>query len=81
MQLFAPQRAGGLFRRADGRTAEFTVDRTAVYPKDRIPTIEVYRDLGHAGLRLITCGGDYSKKDGCYTENVVVHAALIGSHA
>ncbi|MFI6893598.1 class F sortase [Streptomyces sp. NPDC050256] len=68
-------------RRADGRTAEFTVDRTARYPKDRFPTVEVYRNLDHAGLRLITCGGDYSKKDSRYADNVVVYAALTGSHA
>ncbi|MEU8697596.1 class F sortase [Streptomyces sp. NPDC048680] len=67
-------------RRADGRTAEFTVDRTARYPKDRFPTVEVYRNLDHAGLRLITCGGDYSKSDSRYADNVVVYATLTGSH-
>lgn len=66
-------------RRADGRTADFTVDRTAVYPKDRFPTVEVYRNLDHAGLRLITCGGDYSKDDSHYADNVVVYATLTGS--
>ncbi|MEV7401603.1 class F sortase [Streptomyces sp. NPDC091267] len=66
--------------RADGRTAEFTVDRTAVYPKDKFPTVEVYRNLDHAGLRLITCGGDYSKADSHYADNVVVYATLTGSH-
>ncbi|WP_371631433.1 class F sortase [Streptomyces sp. NBC_00341] len=67
-------------RRADGRTADFTVDRTALYPKDRFPTVEVYRNLDHAGLRLITCGGDYSKNDSHYADNVVVYATLTGSH-
>ncbi|WNI27515.1 class F sortase [Streptomyces sp. ITFR-6] len=67
-------------RRADGRTADFTVDRTALYPKDRFPTAEVYRNLDHAGLRLITCGGDYSKDDSRYADNVVVYATLTGSH-
>ncbi|MFE6703213.1 class F sortase [Streptomyces sp. NPDC057718] len=67
-------------RRADGRTAEFTVDRTAVYPKDAFPTVEVYRNLDHAGLRLITCGGDYSEADRRYADNVVVYATLTGSH-
>ncbi|MEU9360546.1 class F sortase [Streptomyces sp. NPDC048301] len=63
-------------RRADGSTAEFTVERTAVYPKDEFPTVEVYRNLDHAGLRLITCGGDYSKADSHYADNVVVYATL-----
>ncbi|MFD5789471.1 sortase domain-bontaining protein [Streptomyces sp. NPDC127037] len=35
--------------RADGSTATFTVDRTAVHPKDRFPPVEVYRNLDHAG--------------------------------
>ncbi|MFF0258989.1 class F sortase [Streptomyces microflavus] len=65
-------------RRADGTTAAFTVDRTATYPKDDFPTVEVYRNLDHAGLRLITCGGDYSEDDSRYADNVVVYASLTG---
>lgn len=68
-------------RRVDGRTAVFTVDRTATYPKDEFPTVEVYRNLDHAGLRLITCGGDYSEDDNRYADNVVVYASLAGSQA
>ncbi|MEU1218753.1 class F sortase [Streptomyces microflavus] len=68
-------------RRADGRTAVFTVDRTATYPKDDFPTVEVYRNLDHAGLRLITCGGDYSEDDSRYADNVVVYASLTGHRA
>ncbi|MFJ7057408.1 class F sortase [Streptomyces microflavus] len=68
-------------RRADGRTAVFTVDRTATYPKDDFPTVEVYRNLDHAGLRLITCGGDYSEDDNRYADNVVVYAGLTGHRA
>ncbi|WP_432102699.1 class F sortase [Streptomyces sp. bgisy091] len=68
-------------RRADGTTADFTVDRTAVYPKDAFPTVEVYRNLDHAGLRLITCGGDYSKEDSRYADNVVVYATLTGTRS
>ncbi|MYX16671.1 class F sortase [Streptomyces sp. SID8374] len=64
--------------RADGTTAIFTVDRTASYPKDDFPTVEVYRNLDHAGLRLITCGGDYSREDSRYADNVVVYASLTG---
>ncbi|MEV4996459.1 class F sortase [Streptomyces niveus] len=65
--------------RKDGRTAEFTVDRVATYPKDDFPTVEVYRNLDHAGLRLITCGGDFSEADRRYADNVVVYATLTGS--
>ncbi|MFD3519050.1 class F sortase, partial [Streptomyces sp. NPDC058653] len=66
--------------REDGLTAEFTVDRVATYPKDDFPTVEVYRNLDHAGLRLITCGGKYSQADSRYADNVVVYASLTGSH-
>ncbi|MFI5755881.1 class F sortase [Streptomyces sp. NPDC051569] len=66
--------------RRDGRTAEFTVDRVAHYAKDRFPTVEVYGNLDHAGLRLITCGGTYSQADSHYADNVVVYATLTGSH-
>ncbi|WP_307847497.1 class F sortase [Streptomyces sp. F63] len=67
--------------REDGRTAEFTVDRIGQYPKDKFPTVEVYRNLDHAGLRLITCGGEFSESDNRYSDNVVVFASLAGSRA
>ncbi|MEU6819991.1 class F sortase [Streptomyces atriruber] len=65
--------------REDGVTAEFTIDRVAQYPKAEFPTVEVYRNLDHAGLRLITCAGDYSKADRRYSDNIVVYATLTGT--
>lgn len=65
--------------RQDGKTAKFTVDRIAKYPKDKFPTLEVYKNLDHAGLRLITCGGDYDPAKHYYPDNVVVFANLTGS--
>ncbi|MFD5648751.1 class F sortase [Streptomyces sp. NPDC127039] len=62
--------------RADGRTATFTVDRVEQYPKNEFPTVDVYRNLDHAGLRLITCAGDYSAEEHRYADNVVVYATL-----
>ncbi|WP_399894433.1 class F sortase [Streptomyces sp. BBFR51] len=62
--------------REDGRTATFTVERVEQYPKDEFPTVEVYRDLDHAGLRLITCAGDYSTAERRYADNIVVYATL-----
>ncbi|MDQ4118194.1 MAG: sortase, partial [Actinomycetota bacterium] len=64
-------------RRADGATVEFVVDRVAQYPKDRFPTGEVYGDLDHAGLRLITCGGRFDDGARSYQDNVVVFASLL----
>ncbi|MFD2623576.1 class F sortase, partial [Streptomyces chumphonensis] len=62
--------------RADDSTMTFTVTRVEQYPKDAFPTVEVYRNLDHAGLRLITCGGTYSQADRRYADNVVVYAEL-----
>ncbi|WP_030414805.1 class F sortase [Streptomyces sp. NRRL S-1448] len=64
--------------RKDGSTAKFTVDRVAQYPKNKFPTVEVYQNLDHAGLRLITCGGDYDQGKHYYPDNVVVFASLTG---
>lgn len=64
--------------RQDGSTAKFTVDRVAQYPKNKFPTLEVYKNLDHAGLRLITCGGDYDQGKHYYPDNLVVFASLTG---
>ncbi|MEV6962760.1 class F sortase [Streptomyces sp. NPDC051207] len=66
-------------KRKDGVTAQFTVNHVAQYPKDRFPTVDVYRNLDHAGLRLITCGGAFSKESRRYADNVVVYASLTGA--
>jgi hypothetical protein len=63
-------------RRADGATVVFVVERVGQYPKDRFPTDEVYGDLDHAGLRLITCGGRFDSGARSYSDNVVVFASL-----
>ena len=62
--------------RADGSTARFLVERVAEFPKDAFPTEAVYGDIDHAGLRLITCGGDFDEDTGSYEDNVVVFARL-----
>ncbi|WP_419995569.1 class F sortase [Streptomyces boninensis] len=62
--------------RADGRTARFEVQRTERYAKSDFPTVEVYRNLDHAGLRLITCGGAFDEANHYYADNIVVFAAL-----
>jgi sortase (surface protein transpeptidase) len=62
--------------RKDGKTAVFTVTRVAQFSKSRFPTREVYGQIDHAGLRLITCGGTYDAARGKYLDNVVVFAKL-----
>ncbi|MEU2335707.1 class F sortase [Streptomyces sp. NPDC006654] len=61
--------------RADGRTAVYTVDRVKVYDKAGFPDKEVYGPTRRPELRVITCGGLFSRRTG-YTSNVVVFAHL-----
>jgi sortase family protein len=67
-----------LVDRADGSTATFAVDRVAQYAKDEFPAGSVYGDIDEAGLRLITCGGDFDTEADSYRDNVVVYASLLG---
>ncbi|MER5256839.1 MULTISPECIES: class F sortase [unclassified Streptomyces] len=64
--------------RADGRTATFTVDRVEEFPKKEFPTLEVYKNIDHAGLRLITCGGQFDADRNYYPNNVTVFARMTG---
>ncbi|MFD9307223.1 class F sortase [Streptomyces sp. NPDC060048] len=62
--------------RYDGRTAVFEVYGVEVFAKNAFPGARVYGDTGHAELRVITCGGGYSKAGG-YDGNVVVFARMV----
>ncbi|RZU30890.1 class F sortase [Blastococcus saxobsidens] len=64
--------------REDGRLAVFEVQRVEQFPKGEFPTEQVYGDLDHAGLRLITCGGSFDQAERSYEDNVVVFADLVG---
>jgi sortase (surface protein transpeptidase) len=74
----AALRAGDEIRvtRRDNRTAVFRVTRTDRYAKNAFPTQSVYGPIDHAGLRLITCGGDFDDSSGHYRDNIVVYADL-----
>ena len=63
--------------RADGRTAVFSVQGVARYPKAQFPTKKVFGTIDHAGLRLITCGGAYDSAANRYLDNVVVFTELV----
>lgn len=75
----ATLRPGDLVRvdRADQRVAVFEVTRVEQYAKSRFPTRQVYGGIDHAGLRLITCAGEYDGSEHRYADNVVVFAALV----
>lgn len=65
--------------RADGTVAMFTIDAVQTVPKSSFPTLEVYGNLNHAGLRLISCGGEFDPDALSYESNVIVFASLVGS--
>lgn len=62
--------------RLDGSVAVFAVTTSGRFPKDKFPTDAVYGPIDHAGLRLITCGGEFDAATGHYRDNVVVWAVL-----
>lgn len=64
--------------RQDGSTAWFVTDAVEVYAKSAFPDRQVYGRAADPQLRLITCGGTFTKGQG-YQGNVVVYAHLIGS--
>ncbi|NUU16580.1 class F sortase [Cellulomonas humilata] len=63
--------------RADGSVAVFRTTEVTRYPKDAFPTALVYGDIDHAGLRLISCGGEFNRSTGHYEDNVVAFAELV----
>ncbi|MFF4396704.1 class F sortase [Streptomyces sp. NPDC001480] len=64
--------------RQDESVAVFTVDAVEVYSARNFPDEKVYGAAKRPELRVITCGGGYSKTTG-YQGNVVVFAHLTGS--
>ncbi|MCX4860413.1 class F sortase [Streptomyces canus] len=64
--------------RRDGSVAVFTVDAVEVYDAKDFPDEKVYGAASRPELRVITCGGGYSRSTG-YRGNVVVFAHLTGS--
>ncbi|MEU6170385.1 class F sortase [Streptantibioticus parmotrematis] len=62
--------------RADKRVAVFTVYGVNAYEKKDFPDAKVYADTPTPELRLITCGGGFSKTTRSYLGNVVVYAKL-----
>ncbi|TQJ52923.1 class F sortase [Streptomyces sp. NBC_00080] len=66
--------------RRDGSVAVFTVDAVEVYQARDFPDEKVYGAANRPELRVITCGGGYTKSTG-YQGNVVVFAHLTSSRA
>ncbi|MGW0609911.1 class F sortase [Streptomyces sp. NPDC002788] len=64
--------------RRDGGVAVFTVDAVEAYAAKGFPDEKVYGAARRPELRVITCGGGWSRGTG-YLGNVVVFAHLTGS--
>ncbi|MGC5565996.1 class F sortase [Streptomyces sp. FR-108] len=62
--------------RRDGKTAVFEIYGIEVFEKNNFPGDRVYGNTGNPELRVITCGGGFSKQNG-YDGNVVAFARLV----
>jgi hypothetical protein len=67
--------------RADHTVAIFRVDAVDEYSKVSFPAQQVYGAISYAGLRVITCGGQFDYQTHHYLSNTVVYAVLTGSRA
>jgi len=64
--------------REDGTTAVFEVTNLERHLQAGFPTEQVYGNIDHAGLRLITCSGTFDKGIQRYSHNLIVFAKLKG---
>ncbi|WP_328564040.1 class F sortase [Streptomyces coelicoflavus] len=62
--------------RQDGKTAVFEIYGIEVFETNNFPGDRVYGSKGTPELRVITCGGGFTKENG-YEGNVVVFARLV----
>jgi hypothetical protein len=62
--------------REDGAQYVFTVTVVEQHPKDALPTDRIWAPSNEPLLRLVTCGGEFDRATGHYTDNVVVFAEL-----
>ncbi|MEU4568205.1 class F sortase [Micromonospora sp. NPDC023956] len=63
--------------RRDGSSAAFRVDAVRSYPKTEFPSALVYGPNERAGLRVVTCGGQFDERLRDYPDNVIVFATLV----
>lgn len=62
--------------RADNTVAVFVVTATAQFPKDELPTDEIYAPVPDSQIVLITCTGSFDEAARSYDDNFVVRATL-----
>jgi sortase (surface protein transpeptidase) len=59
---------------ADGRSFTYVVTAVRQFPKDELPSAEVFSQAVPERLVLVTCGGDFDRARRSYTDNVLVFA-------
>jgi hypothetical protein len=59
---------------ADGSTLIYEVTGREQLPKGELPAAELFRREGPPALALVTCGGEFDRSTGHYTDNVIVWA-------
>ena len=64
--------------RADGTTAMFATQRIERHDKNAFPTERCTETRQIPQLRLITCGGEFDRKDRHYLDNIIVFAIRSG---
>lgn len=64
----------------DKTVAVFTISGVREYLKSHFPTSAVYGNTDYAGLRLLTCGGQFDYQTRHYLSNIVAFASLTSSH-
>ncbi|WP_353648610.1 class F sortase [Nakamurella sp. A5-74] len=62
---------------ADGSNATYAITAVDSYSKDDFPTFAVYGATPRDVVRLVTCGGEFDRAAGSYTDNIVVTADRI----
>jgi hypothetical protein len=65
-----------LITRADNTVAVFTVTGGEQYPKNALPTDEIYAPVDASEIVLITCTGDFDQSARSYEDNYVLRATL-----
>jgi len=60
----------------DGTTQIWQVTEVVQHPKVSMPMHDIFVWSGPSRIAVITCGGEFDRARGSYTDNVVVYAAL-----
>jgi LPXTG-site transpeptidase (sortase) family protein len=59
-----------------GNVLTYVVTERFQTNKDRLPGPELFRTTGNHVLTLITCGGEFDKRQRRYLDNIVIRATL-----